>query len=205
MEPRSAERGNVVVAARKRSSGVCFNGATLSRTWKLVRRGWWRCGSLGFNGATLSRTWKLSRSAGGRSGSDCFNGATLSRTWKRDYMETFLVRRHGCFNGATLSRTWKPTRLRQRRSLRPGAASMEPRSAERGNEKNEKFVKERLEASMEPRSAERGNALFVAALFVAALLQWSHAQPNVETQSRRASRREAIELQWSHAQPNVET
>ncbi len=37
------------------------------------------------------------------------------------------------------------------------------------------------------------------------LLQWSHAQPNVETRWPRAPRPSMRSLQWSHAQPNVET
>ncbi len=36
-------------------------------------------------------------------------------------------------------------------------------------------------------------------------LQWSHAQPNVETERKIGERRKAGPLQWSHAQPNVET
>ncbi len=37
------------------------------------------------------------------------------------------------------------------------------------------------EASMEPRSAERGNKAAIAAGTFSLELQWSHAQPNVET------------------------
>ncbi len=66
----------------------------------------------------------------GAPGSSRFNGATLSRTWKHP-----VARRHlstyTSFNGATLSRTWKPEGVA--RGTRRREASMEPRSAERGN------------------------------------------------------------------------
>ncbi len=84
---------------------------------------------------------------------------------------------------------------------------------------------------MEPRSAERGNvALSYRESVTASRLQWSHAQPNVETgtvtkvaivvisasmEPRSAERGNSLPvtwsgtgsaaLQWSHAQPNVET
>ncbi len=59
MEPRSAERGNHWRLAGSFYRLPGFNGATLSRTWKLVLKGgaYWQL--RGFNGATLSRTWKL--------------------------------------------------------------------------------------------------------------------------------------------------
>ncbi len=58
---------------------------------------------------------------------------------------------------------------------------------------------------MEPRSAERGNAPLATCLSRYRPLQWSHAQPNVET--AQAAPHAPLEnlLQWSHAQPNVET
>ncbi len=180
MEPRSAERGN---------SG---------ESWRAIAR------STGFNGATLSRTWKRSRSAVASSvpaaasmeprsaerGNDVaesaasvscwsFNGATLSRTWKHRSMiaNRFATRR---FNGATLSRTWKP--MPYRRRDRGVAASMEPRSAERGNDSIAARAKRsscRFNGATLSRtwklSSAKGNCV---RLF---LLQWSHAQPNVET------------------------
>ncbi len=111
------------------------------------------------------------------------------------------------FNGATLSRTWKP---RGTGTAHAGYryASMEPRSAERGNpcgasgaencglgfngatlSRTWKHAADYLTAfldelaSMEPRSAERGNLLAPATPHGRAQLQWSHAQPNVETWS----------------------
>ncbi len=85
-------------------------------------------------------------------------------------------------------------------------------------------------ASMEPRSAERGNEMWISILARNIALQWSHAQPNVETfKARKRSDKRANSfngatlsrtwkpvglynfglyssgLQWSHAQPNVET
>ncbi len=58
---------------------------------------------------------------------------------------------------------------------------MEPRSAERGNVFRTRTVASRPTASMEPRSAERGNGATEGAVFDPDALQWSHAQPNVET------------------------
>ncbi len=156
MEPRSAERGNAcysvqVCRLRKslqwshaqpnvetlaggtiaRTTSLCFNGATLSRTWKLIIEHQGNQWTPSFNGATLSRTWKRKssvehtcrrviasmeprsaergntlRSSRARTLPSCFNGATLSRTWKLDRDKdrgAAIVR----FNGATLSRTWK--------------------------------------------------------------------------------------------------
>ncbi len=135
---------------------------------------------------------------------NCFNGATLSRTWKRAARPRSPQAGNG-FNGATLSRTWK--------QVLAGASAQVVH-----------------QASMEPRSAERGNVRGVHSLMTGyVVLQWSHAQPNVETTrsmdtpvnwhsfngatlSRTWKRREctsnprtARRLQWSHAQPNVET
>ena len=64
-----------------------------------------------------------------------------------------------CFNGATLSRAWKPSGPCGRHSV-GAAASMEPRSAERGNGELWKL----------PRASS-------------VTLQWSHAQPSVETRT----------------------
>ena len=88
--------------------------------------------------------------------------------------------RQSCFNGATLSRTWKQVGVVCAHD--PNEASMEPRSAERGNVKRE-----------------------IENRYMRELLQWSHAQPNVETPPKRAPIRWRFRLQWSHAQPNVET
>ncbi len=107
---------------------------------------------------------------------------------------------------------------------------MEPRSAERGNLSFSLPPLHRLKASMEPRSAERGNMGLCALILSQSPLQWSHAQPNVETGWRRSAcglrttrfngatlsrtwKRRRLRfktstlcsLQWSHAQPNVET
>ena len=61
-------------ATRLRTARRCFNGATLSRTWKRrgVRAGHPR--TSGFNGATLSRTWKLA-------GAYAATTATLALQW----------------------------------------------------------------------------------------------------------------------------
>ena len=58
---------------------------------------------------------------------------------------------------------------------------MEPRSAERGNVKHLIRRQAEMLASMEPRSAERGNELPPHLAVDLNQLQWSHAQPNVET------------------------
>ncbi len=112
---------------------------------------------------------------------------------------------------------------------RVAIASMEPRSAERGNAASHPPGEGRNDASMEPRSAERGNVQLRGNSQTPKLLQWSHAQPNVETRCRdrfdtefsgasmepRSAERgnpavagkllHRVRLQWSHAQPNVET
>ncbi len=83
---------------------------------------------------------------------------------------------------------------------------MEPRSAERGNVELSPELHVVQHASMEPRSAERGNANWIALRYeMCWRLQWSHAQPNVETDLRRHDLQPGPALQWSHAQPNVET
>ncbi len=108
---------------------------------------------------------------------------------------------------------------------------MEPRSAERGNPGSARAPPRYRGASMEPRSAERGNSTYAARSNARPIrfngatlsrtwkrgsgedylrgmekLQWSHAQPNVETPTVTAPViwNDAV-LQWSHAQPNVET
>ena len=160
--------------------------------------------------------------------------------------------RKSAFNGATLSRTWK-----HETSADAGAgefASMEPRSAERGNVPGLKSPQSRSAASMEPRSAERGNrAMFERSSLdeVASMEPRSAERGNVrrrgaphlprgasmeprsaergnvplEIHARRATAgfngatlsrtwkpaaeegylTDANVLQWSHAQPNVET
>ncbi len=253
MEPRSAERGNFWADFGAKIGLESFNGATLSRTWKPRLRGFFARGSLAsmeprsaergngyFDACPASKfralQWShaqpnvetqkpgsllrlqsrasmeprsaergnkaLTRTRRLRLPS--FNGATLSRTWKPSRRRRF---RNACssFNGATLSRTWKPRPAHQ--------SSSEPR------------------ASMEPRSAERGNnGQFWNTLPIIPALQWSHAQPNVETlllvsdqvqynlgfngatlsrtwkhPSKRRFAPSLGRLQWSHAQPNVET
>src|SRR5205085_3680597 len=73
-----------------------------------------------------------------------------------------------------------------RHSVQPRApASMEPRSAERGNTANIRALRGCIEASMEPRSAERGNeATSDRTVRRCCPLQWSHAQLSVETRPR---------------------
>ncbi len=86
-------------------------------------------------------------------------------------------------------------------------ASMEPRSAERGNFETVRAQFFLPIASMEPRSAERGNIHKEPKNYLLRIsLQWSHAQPNVETTfARHFDVIIPAQLQWSHAQPNVET
>jgi hypothetical protein len=61
MEPRPHERGNKGAGCVGLTVGVCFNGATSSRTWKHPYELTPEQLLFGFNGATSSRTWKLSR------------------------------------------------------------------------------------------------------------------------------------------------
>src|SRR5262245_15420279 len=94
---------------------------------------------------------------------------------KRDHLNQYLLQwSHAQSN--------VETRPAARRSHLLDLASMEPRSVERGND----FVliaKSQLPvASMEPRSVERGNPPSLdPEPELAARLQWSHAQSNVET------------------------
>src|SRR5205085_2503398 len=60
-------------------------------------------------------------------------------------------------------------------------------------------------ASMEPRSAERGNAPIATMMrYTSIALQWSHAQLSVEIQHRPIIVSLNPKLQWSHAQLSVE-
>ncbi len=110
----------------------------------------------GFNGATLSRTWKRPRRADRRRRQARFNGATLSRTWKRNTDRDQPI--------AHCALQWSHAQ-----------PNVETRAAER---RDDHFSDD---ASMEPRSAERGNDAASASRLRAKMLQWSHAQPNVET------------------------
>ncbi len=110
MEPRSAERGNARAACQQDEIDARFNGATLSRTWKRER--------------------KVSILDNGR----CFNGATLSRTWKpatklQSLAESFLLQWSHAQPNVETHHLQLGGRARQ-------GASMEPRSAERGNQGN---------------------------------------------------------------------
>ena len=87
----------------------------------------------------------------------------------------------GGFNGATLSRTWKQLR-ELLKSATGSTASMEPRSAERGNRRisiqrksfSGCFNGATLSRTWKPLTQIR----FTNSRYK---LQWSHAQPNVET------------------------
>ncbi len=139
-----------------------------------------------------------------------FNGATLSRTWKHRITGQYY-RTKRSLQWSHAQPNVETSRRKARRPSNPHA-SMEPRSAERGNEAAEKLgvhrtrmlqwshaqpnvetlqarpaEVSRLGASMEPRSAERGNELQGKRIYLAIPLQWSHAQPNVETNPRAAS------------------
>ena len=58
MEPRFLKRGNANKPEVARASISCFNGTTLSQTWKFETRARERGNSFRFNGTTLSQTWK---------------------------------------------------------------------------------------------------------------------------------------------------
>ncbi len=132
MEPRSAERGNIPMCAQLSGIVKCFNGATLSRTWKRIFVTVARHQPQGFNGATLSRTWKLPS----RPGRD--RAVSVASMEPRSAERGNLIKNGKCqscggrFNGATLSRTWKPFEITEQELWD-------------------------------------------------IMLQWSHAQPNVET------------------------
>ncbi len=96
--------------------------------------------------------------------------------------------------------------LEVKQSCRRRLASMEPRSAERGNLKQKAKKRGVKVASMEPRSAERGNRQaglvfdFGERRFNGATLSRTWKR-----QDAAAADGVPVELQWSHAQPNVET
>ncbi len=232
MEPRSVERGNhrflvspsiaVADASMEPRSVERGNTERTRNEPRLTMRLQWSHAQSNVETADVS--------ARSRSGRERFNGATLSRTWKLAGLISSVSHSQRCFNGATLSRTWKQANV-SRRYIRSLAASMEPRSVERGNSAARSCARRMRGASMEPRSVERGNVADRTQIDrPAAALQWSHAQSNVETQShcdRIASDADRFNgatlsrtwkhqssdyasrtdrwLQWSHAQSNVET
>ena len=114
-----------------------------------------------FNGATLSRTWKRCRGWVGLLRPSGFNGATLSRTWKRSVSPRVTV------GANRLQWSHAQPNVETRQVLialnRVKHASTEPRSAERGNRHSSTRQGRVGRASMEPRSAERGNAAWLRA------------------------------------------
>ncbi len=112
MEPRSAERGNSAACAGHPQWCACFNGATLSRAWKPV-----------VPGSKLPETVYALQWSHAQPSVETSNPAPA---------RSFDARAPG-FNGATLSRAWKPG-IDKLRGEFGWEASMEPRSAERGNQ-----------------------------------------------------------------------
>ncbi len=156
MEPRSAERGNHTYDLYAGHRQYSFNGATLSRTWKLPAR---------------SITTVI------------FNELQWSHA--QPNVETYLDN----------------TLLAERET-----ASMEPRSAERGNAVLRIGEGAEKSASMEPRSAERGN--FKSGANACASSRRFNGATLSRTWKRSCSAISGgilASLQWSHAQPNVET
>ncbi len=208
MEPRSAERGNRKKWFQRHSGLQSFNGATLSRTWKPRMAASHPPSAFCFNGATLSRTWKPLRPLAevdfstlasmeprsaergnfrGAAGATSEIGASMEpRSAERGNYQWKCpnIQRLQGFNGATLSRTWKrgilPLQLQE---LSP--ASMEPRSAERGNRPPD-FARKRRRRSFNGATLSRTwkPAAQPSTAIAVAPLQWSHAQPNVETTQR---------------------
>ncbi len=182
-----------------------FNGATLSRTWKLPPAP--RDAVFHFNASMEPRSAERGNLEKAVLPVVMAMASMEPRSAERGnkVYPSFLPPFAGCFNGATLSRTWKPAAARRPRRGRP--ASMEPRSAERGNAPTIRvWSLLPSEASMEPRSAERGNANPQVPLryrcfgFNGATLSRTWKPPSPILGSSRA-----CQLQWSHAQPNVET
>ncbi len=156
MEPRSAERGNNSLNPCECMPQTGFNGATLSRTWKPDLQGdaWFLSTPLQWSHAqpnVETPRWIPRSPATTRR----FNGATLSRTWKPK------ARLRAAITAARLQ--WShaqpnvETIAKAAKAYKPKRASMEPRSAERGNSWVSSFNEAIHFASMEPRSAERGN------------------------------------------------
>ncbi len=181
MEPRSAERGNNFARRLLSEFAICFNGATLSRTWKHLRQR---------SRAPVERASMEPRSAerGNR---------------RRDRVLAFdeeLQWSHAQPNVETARLRRSPSRRRVYMQLQWSHAQPNVETVE-----NVHRFDSFQSASMEPRSAERGNVQPRISPFINPVLQWSHAQPNVETEFFPLPFRADVGLQWSHAQPNVET
>ena len=216
-------------ACRPIRCAKCFNGATFTRTWKLVGCSAGGQKSSRFNGATFTRTWKLERQAWQCGRLIGFNGATFTRTWKR--AESWSLKSpFWCFNGATFTRTWKLAEVVRRVKKAEGlqwshvhsnvetgkdARASGLQAGFNGATFTRTWKRRRLvasvraiePASMEPRSLERGNSS------TARELKSDYSRFNGATFTRTWKRRPALaatcecgrRLQWSHVHSNVET
>ncbi len=165
--------------------GHCFNGAALVRARKYARR-------LPFAPRRESLQWGRARasaeipnqSSHQQSAGTSFNGAALVRARKSACIRLMSASVNG-FNGAALVRARKSPKTRG--ILGAWAASMGPRSCERGNHvANDAPLKLSFLASMGPRSCERGNAAIgVAIIGFIALLQWGRARASAEMSPER--------------------
>ncbi len=228
MEPRSAERGNLI----KRNND--YRKGTASMEPRSAERGN-RAGAGRYFGGTGASMEPRSAERGNNFLSCSSLRVSLVLQWSHAQPNVETCRSRSGFAGLPAEASMEPrsaergNKQESRRFQRWECASMEPRSAERGNPFGCSFHTIRRLASMEPRSAERGNKPFAIGFsrhlqrFNGATLsrtwkpvlryspvsgnalQWSHAQPNVETSSGIADSSVQPGLQWSHAQPNVET
>src|SRR5579885_2391990 len=141
--------------------GHCFNGAALVRARKYARR-------LPFAPRRESLQWGRARAS-----AEIPNQSSHQQSAGTS------------FNGAALVRALKSPKTRG--ILGAWAASMGPRSCERGNHvANDAPLKLSFLASMGPRSCERGNAAIgVAIIGFIALLQWGRARASAESSPER--------------------
>ena len=156
MEPRSRERGNSDTRSSNRSRRRKLQWSRAQESAEIAPSTSPPNGMAGFNGAALKRARKYTAGQWKRSARYCFNGAALKRARKYCHRRSTCRGMMGCFNGAALKRARKSI-------VTPGcvnltdAASMEPRSRERGNVQRGPGDRPGIVASMEPRSRERGN------------------------------------------------
>ena len=131
MEPRFLKRGNAKVGGNRRRRRNCFNGTTLSQTWKFVRL-------LLELGVHYTLQWNHAFS----------NVEIIFRRENRNAVD--VLQWNHAFSNVEITYEWKETKDLN-------SASMEPRFLKRGNYRRQRPNHLTTPASMEPRFLKRGN------------------------------------------------
>ena len=203
MEPRSNERGNLLLAALVGvAQGLQWSHAQTS-VETLSRMGRWQSYRLRFNGATLKRAWKLV--ARRRAAAAALKASMEPRSNERGNQGIESVRRR--LRMLQWSHAQTSVETDRNGDLLSIPLGLQWSHAQTSVETVRRCRKspEKERASMEPRSNERGNVGGFSSLHGSNTLQWSHAQTSVETKRVAADIVEIGGLQWSHAQTSVET